>query len=170
MKNSWLLYVGIALIGLGILKPNLLDLSNINNPLNNNSTCVENYIKTPPVEKSLLEKCNLVIDILQTSNASNKKVDLLKLSSLYADIAILIRLDGNDVVVKDTQSIKQVNGLSGSMLRLDIKDKYPDLAQACQNVLLSAIGDDDTILTSDSRTKAADAFDGLSWAFYEGSK
>ena len=56
------------------------------------------------------------------------------------------------------------------MLKLNIKDKYPNLAQASKDVVVVAIGEDDILLTEDLRSKAVEAFNGLSWAFYEGGK
>lgn len=171
MKNSILLYIGIGLIALGVFKP---DLNAILKPIGpgpiNNVGCLDNYVLTPPKDTAILEKCNLVVDILQTSNADNKRQDTLKLSSLYADIATLIRLNGDNVIVIDTQTLREVNSLCGQMLRLDIKDKYPNLAQAAKAVVTAAVGDDDITISEDSREKAAQAFDGLSWAFHEGGK
>jgi hypothetical protein len=169
MKN-YILYIGIGLILLGLFKPNITNYLPVINPNNQNASCLDNYVITPPDDINILEKCNLIIDILQSSNANNKKYDALKLSSLYADIATLIRLDGDDLVVKDTQTIREVNSLTGQMLKLDIKGKYPNLASSAQDVIKAAIGDDDVLLSTENREKAAQAFDGLSWAFYEGGK
>ena len=56
------------------------------------------------------------------------------------------------------------------MLRLNIKDKYPNLAEAAESLIVSAIGDDDVSLSEELRSKSAEAFRALSWAFYQGSK
>ncbi len=167
MKNA-LLFLGIGLIAIGLFKPDILSILQPNN--SQVSNCLETHITTAPEDTSILEKCNLVIDILQTSTNNNKREDTLKLSSLYADIATLLSLDGEDAVVKDTKTIREINSLSGSMLRLNIKDKYPNLAQASKDVVVVAIGEDDILLTEDLRSKAVEAFNGLSWAFYEGGK
>lgn len=167
MKNA-LLFLGIGLIAIGLFKPDILSILQPNN--SQVSNCLETHITTAPEDNSILEKCNLVIDILQTSTNNNKREDTLKLSSLYADIATLLSLDGEDAVVKDTKTIREINSLSGSMLRLNIKDKYPNLAQASKDVVVVAIGEDDILLTEDLRSKAVEAFNGLSWAFYEGGK
>jgi hypothetical protein len=53
---------------------------------------------------------------------------------------------------------------------LDIKEKYPNLAEACRSLIVAAIGDDDITLNSEVREKSVEAFRALSWAFYEGSK
>ena len=76
----------------------------------------------------------------------------------------------DDKIIVDTSSIKEANSIAGKMLRLDIKGKYPDLAEAAKDVVDTGIGDDDVLLSPELRTKAAESFRALSWAFYEGSK
>jgi hypothetical protein len=56
------------------------------------------------------------------------------------------------------------------MLRLNIKNKYPGLAEAAKVLVSSELGTDDVVLDEDMRAKAVNAFRALSWAFYEGSK
>lgn len=169
MKNSVIFYIGLGLIAFGLMKPNLSNLFPVVTP-SHNATCLDHYVLTPPTDAGVLEKCNLVIDILVTSTVTNKKADILKLSSLYADIATLIRLSGDDMIVLDTQTLKEVNSVTGKMLQLDLKGKYPNLAEASRAVIVAAIGDDNVTLSDETREKAAQAFDGLSWAFYEGGK
>ncbi len=166
MQNKVLLAIGAILVLLGLFKP---DFSNVLTPSNNVSV-VESYVVDAPSDSNLLEKARKIKDILQASEDSTRKSDALKLSSLYADIATLIELDGEDQVVKDTNAIRQVNSIAGNMLRLDIKDKYPSLAEASKSLVVAAIGDDDVSLNDDLRTKSAEAFRALSWAFYQGSK
>ena len=118
----------------------------------------------------MLEKARDVTSILQDSDDSTRSIDAMKLSCLYADMATLIELDGEDQIIKSTNAIRQVNSIAGKMLRLDIKDKYPNLAEAAQSLLITAVGDDDVALDDNLRTKSAEAFRALSWAFYQGSK
>jgi len=168
-QNKTLLIIAAILIVLGLLKPDLSSvwkIGSITHPVSNTET----YVIDAPTDEALLEKAQSVIKILSASNDSTKKFDCLKLSSLYSDIATLIELDNEDMVIKDTATIKEANGLCGNMLRLNIKDKYPDLAEASRAVIVAAIGDDDVLLDENYRNKAAEAFRSLSWAFYEGSK
>lgn len=166
MQNKVLLAIGAILVLFGLVKP---DLGNIFTPSDNVSV-VESYVVDAPSDTDLLEKAREIKEILQSSEDSTRKSDALKLSSLYADIATLIELDGEDQVVKDTNAIRQVNSIAGNMLRLDIKDKYPNLAEASRSLVVTAIGDDDVSLSDDLRSKSAEAFRALSWAFYQGSK
>lgn len=169
MQNKIALSVGVILLVLGLFKP---DLSNIGFPVNiNEPACsVESYVTDAPEDTGLLEKARAVTAVVKSSDDSTRKSDCLKLSSLYADIATLIELDGSDMVVKDTAAVRQVNSLAGKMLRLDVKDKYPGLSDAAKDLLISVIGDDDVVLDKETRNNTVKSFMALSWAFYEGSK
>ena len=111
----------------------------------------------------------MIIDLLRESDAKGKREDCLKLSSLYKDMATLIGLDAKDAIIKDTASIREANILAGKMLNLDIDGKYDGLAEAAGDLLASTIGKDEVVLDKDLRDKSVDAFNALSWAFYEGS-
>lgn len=166
-QNKVLLTIGIVLLLIGFFKPDLSSL------IPGGSTIVvpsNNCVIDAPSDINILEKATIVKDILLASNDSTRKGDCVKLSSLYCDMATLIELDNEDMVIKDTSTIKEANSLSGKMLRLNIKDKYPNLAESSEKVVVAAIGEDDVILDGNMRTKAAEAFRALSWAFYEGSK
>ena len=56
------------------------------------------------------------------------------------------------------------------MLKLDIEGKYDGLAEAAGDLVASSIGKDEVVLDDDLRAKSVEAFNALSWAFYEGSK
>jgi len=162
MNNKILLVVGIGLLSLGLIKPNLN--FPISNP--NNNTIV---VVTPPQEKELKDRCQSVIDAL-IAGSSDRKKDAVRLSELYMDLATLIELDGEDEVVKTTEEVRQANTLCGAMLRMNIKGKYPGLAEAAQIVISSQIGDDIIPLDASLRQKSSEAFRALAWACNEGSK
>jgi len=168
MNNKWLLALAIGLIYIGIAKP---DLSFINIPSNSNSVCAEaNYVTDAPSDDNLLALARSVTDIVKDSDDSTRRSDCSRLSSLYADMALLIELDDQDKVISDTANIREANSIAGKMLRLNIKDKYPGLAEAAKVLVSSELGTDDVVLDEDMRAKAVNAFRALSWAFYEGSK
>tara|TARA_R100000278_G_scaffold121566_1_gene105838 strand:+ start:332 stop:832 length:501 start_codon:yes stop_codon:yes gene_type:complete len=166
MQNKILLAIGAILVLLGIFQP---DLGNLVKPVPS-VVGVESYVTDAPSDTTLLEKARVVSDILQDSDDSTRNSDALKLSCLYADMATLIELDGEDQVIKNTNAIREVNSIAGKMLRLDIKDKYPNLAEAAQELVVAAVGNDDVVLDDSLRSKSAEAFRALSWAFYQGSK
>lgn len=169
MNNKWVLALGIVLIYIGLTKPNLSFNLPIGN--NNHSVCVEdNYITDAPADDNLLELARSVTNIVKESDDSTRKSDCARLSSLYADMALLIELDNDDKIISDTANIREANSLAGTMLRLNIKDKYPGLAEASKNLVSSELGDDDVVLDENMRKKAVNSFRALSWAFYEGTK
>lgn len=163
MNNKILLAVGVGLLLMGLFKTNV-----VSDPVVDNA--VETYVVDAPSDLDLLEKSYKIIGLMKSFDDSTKASDCKKLSALYADLSTLISLDQQDEVIKDTNTIRNANSLAGTMLRLDIKNKYPDLAQANEELVVSAIGNDDTVLDEALRSKAVDAFRALSWAFYESSQ
>lgn len=167
-QNKLLLIIGILLLAIGLFKPDISSIWPINNtPV---VSAVESYVTTPPKDSVLLEQAKNIIKTLSEFNHSDKKLDFLKLSALYHDLAILIALDEEDMVIKDTASIREANSLSGNMLKLKLKDKYENLAELNSALVIVGIGKDDVILDKDKRQKATEVFEALSWAYYEGSK
>lgn len=164
MNKNFLWILAAVLILIGITKPNF-------NLLINKPVVVDNIvIITPPENSDLRAKCKLIIDILKNSSLKEKTQDAQRLSDLYMDLATLIELDGENEVVKTTEEIRQANSLSGLMLRMNIKNKYPGLSDASQVIIGSQIGDDIVPLDAELRKKAVEAFRALAWAVYEGSK
>jgi hypothetical protein len=164
-QNKIVLIIGILLVVFGWFKP---DISGLIKPSSVNNSV--NYVVDAPSEDALLEASKKIIEIVRKSDDSTRKSDCLRLSSLYADMALLIELDNTDMVIKDTTNIREANGLCGKMLKLDIKDKYPNLAESAENLVVTSIGKNDVQLTPELRSSAVKAFRALSWAFYEGSK
>lgn len=166
MQNKVILGIGIVLVLIGFFKP---DLNNIPVSPSKPDVTLESYAVDAPSDPDLLEKAKLVTEVLQKSDDSTRKSDCLKLSALYLDLATLISLDDTPAIT-DTASIRAANSLAGRMLRLNIKDKYPNLAETSRDLIVAGIGDDDIVLSSELREKASESFMALSWAFYEGSK
>lgn len=158
--NKIVFILGLLLIGYGIVKP---DLSNIlpSRTVVNNSTVVE-----APTDPKIKDACAAVISALKRAD----RADCLKLSSLYYDLSQLIVLDGKDEIIKSTLEIREANKLSGLFFRLNLKDKYDNLAEALNGVVVAGIGDDDVVLDDAMRGKSVEVFKALSWACYEGSK
>lgn len=162
MKNLILLVAAILII-VGLVKPDLSQFTGGKIPSNNITISVEK-----PSDPEILDECQSVIEALKADN--DRKTDGKRLASLYVDMATLVGLDGDDMVLKNTEEIRQANRLSGAMLRLDIKGKYPKLAKAAESVVVSSIGDDSVLLDSKLRQKAVDGFNALAWACLEGAK
>lgn len=160
--KSVLIVLALLLLGIGILKPNLS--LPINNPNNNDIVIV-----TPPMDENLKKACQGVIDSLQKGDSS-RAVDAKRLSSLYMDLSTLVELDGSDTVIKTTDELRQANSLSGLMLKMNIKSKYPELASAANAVIVAGIGDDMVTLDDATRSRAVETFRALAWACNEGSK
>lgn len=165
LNNKYIVVaIGCLLIGFGLIKPNLSSI--FNKP---NASASSSLVVQKPTDENLLKEAEIIIGILKQGDSS-RSYDGKRLASLYLDMANLISLDAEDQVIKNTEEIKQANSLSGVMLRLDIKGKYPNLAPASQNLIKTAIGDDAVLLDKNLRDRAVEAFTALAWAFNEGSK
>lgn len=160
MNSKILLIIACVLILIGVTKPEFGGWLPVNSPT---------VVVTPPSDSAIMELCTPVIMALKEGGSSRSQ-DGKRLSNLFMDISTLIELDNNDQVVKTTDDIRYVNALSGPMLRMDIKGKYPNLASSAQKVVVSIIGDDSIPLDSELRQKTVEAFRALAWACNEGSK
>lgn len=164
-QTKLLLLIGALLVAVGVFKPDLSKIIPNNNPV----VVVDSVKLKAPEDAELREKAEKVVEAL-SQGTSSSKYDAGKLRDLYVDLATLIQLDEEDEVVKNTEEVRQANSLSGVMVRLDLKGKYQDLASACNNVVISVIGDDNINLTPELRTKTVDAFMALAWACNEATK
>ncbi len=162
-KTLLLAFAGL-LIAIGWFKPDLGSLVNRPQPV-----VVDIAELSAPIREGLKTKADEVVKVLKSGDP-DRKTDGKRLSSLYVDLATLVTLDGDDEVIKNTEEIRQANKLAGTMLKLDIKNKYPKLAEACKAVIVEAIGDDSVALNKESRVQAAEGFKALAWACQQGAK
>jgi hypothetical protein len=163
-KKSLLLVLGLGLILVGVFKPTFIR-SVINKP----DVIDSIVVITPPSDQALLDACSGVITCLKSGDSS-RIADGRRLSSLYMDLSTLIDLNGDKQIIRNTEEIRQANSLSGVMLKLNIKDKYPGLAEAANTVIVTGIGDDTVLLDENLRAKASESFRALAWACNEGAK
>jgi hypothetical protein len=160
MNKNVLLIIAALLIAIGIFKPNF-------NSLLSNPQPIDSVVLLEPKE----EYKDYVSEVITAlSSDPDRKIDGKRLASMANDVSTLISLDGENETIKNTEEIRQINKLIGPMLKLDIKGKYPKLAQASQNLIVSAIGDDVLLLDKELRIKSSEAFMALAWAYNEGAK
>ena len=159
-----LLLVGLGLIILGI--SNKLPWIRVSP---NNNTVVDVMELAEPLDDSVKKEAMEVVEVFKQAGGSSKN-DARKLRDLYLDIAKLISLDAEDLVIKNTEEIRQANSVAGAMFRLDVKNKYPNLGKEAQDVIVLLVGDDQINLSPELRKKAVEAFNTLAWACNEGSK
>ncbi len=163
-NKKLLLLIGGLLLFVGLIKP---DLSNIGFPTRPLSVDVME-LETPS-DDNIRKEAQDVANLFKGTGVSSK-IDAKNLRNLYLDLAKLVELDGEDIVIKNTEEIRQANSLAGVMLRLDIKGKYPNLAKEAKEVVVAAIGDDQILLSKELRAKAVEGLNALAWACNLGSK
>jgi hypothetical protein len=161
-QKNILLGLAALLIVIGLLKP---EFSNILGP--NRPVAVDVLELPEPTDETVKKEADDVVALLKEAGAKN---DARRLRDLYIDLAKLVELDGEDEVIKSTEEIRQTNSLTGVMLRLDIKGKYPNLAKEAKEVVVASIGDDQILLSKELRAKAVEGLNALAWACNQGSK
>jgi hypothetical protein len=167
MNNKVVLAVGAALIAVGIFKP---DLSNLFPGGENTPVVVTPDLDfTEPTDPSLLAKADEVTAVLK-AGGDNRKADGMALARLYKDIATLISLDQENAVVKTTSEIREVNSVAGTLMNLQLKGRYENLASTAKELVVSVLGDDVATLNEENREKAVAAFEALAWGCYMGAK
>ena len=163
-QTKTVLLIGIALLSWGLFGSQIKNIVN-----NNNVPVVVDVLElSAPSDKNVKKEAQEVVDLLRKS--SGNKNEYRKLRDLSLDLGQLIKLDGEDMIIKNTDEIRQANSLSGIMLRLDVKGKYANLAKEAKEVIVASIGDDNINLTPELRVKAVDGFNALAWAYNEASK
>lgn len=160
-NNNLVLAIAAILILLGLTKFDITSL------VSRKPVAIDVLELSEPTDESVLKEAK---DVAQIAKSEMSKDECRKLRDLYIDIKQLIKLDGEDMVIKNTEEIRQANSIAGLMCRLDIKGKYPTLSKELKEVVVAAIGDDQIVLSPELRSKALDGFDALAWAFNEGSK
>ena len=109
MKNNNLLFVvGVGLVAFGLLKPDLSRFP-INFPLGNTNTITIANVEKP-TDPALLDLCGPVIEAIK-SGGTSRSADGNRLANLYSDLARLIELDGDMLIVKNTEEIREANRL-----------------------------------------------------------
>lgn len=164
MNKTTLLIIGAILVAIGLFKPSITDVFR---PQPTPIVVIDDK-DLPKPSDVLLERANDVVKAFSVN--SDRKIDAKRLANLYKDIADLVALDGDNEIIKTTDEIRQANKLAGIFLQLNIKDKYPDLSEAAQGLMVAAIGDDSVSLNAELRQKTVEGFRALAWACNEGSK
>lgn len=158
-----LLIVGLGLLALGI--SNKLSWIKVSP----SDTVVDVMDLEQPSDSAVKKEADEVVKVFHEVGSSSKE-DARKLRDLYLDLSKLISLDAQDLVIKNTEEIRQANSVAGAMFRLDMKNKYPNLAKEAQDVVVLLVGNDQVNLSPELRQKAVEAFNTLAWACNEGSK
>lgn len=160
-NNNLILLVAGLLILVGVTK------FDVNSLISKKPVAIDVLELSAPTNDDILKEAN---DVVQIAKSQMSKEECRRLRDLYIDIKQLIKLDGEEMVIKNTEEIRQANSIAGLMLRMDIKGKYPTLSKELKEVIIAAVGDDQIVLSPELRSKALDGFDALAWALNEGSK
>jgi hypothetical protein len=147
-----------------------LNRSNISLPIVNVPSVI------PVEELDIPEPSNSTLKTLAENVADkfkqgddDRKQDGYRLAQLYNDMSKLISLDDKPII-KTTETIKEANVLAAQLLRIDLRGKYPGLAEACDKLVKEHVSGDSVALDKALRNKSVEAFQALAWGCLEGAK
>lgn len=163
MSKKILLVVIAIFIVLG------LNRSNISLPIVNvpSVSPVEELNIPEPSDSKLKTLAENVAD--KFKQGDDRKQDGYRLAQLYNDMSKLISLDDKPII-KTTETIKEANVLAAQLLRIDLRGKYPGLAEACDKLVKEHVSGDSVVLDKELRNKSVEAFQALAWGCLEGAK
>lgn len=151
MNKNLVLVVGLGLIVVGLVKPNLGPIAPVGPGTSINA----------PTDAALRKEAD---DVINAASGKVSRKEAADLRDLYAGLAALIKLDGEDKIVGSTDNVRQANSIGGRLLHLDLKGKCPELVTESNDLVVKTIGNDNVSLTGELRNKASDAFMALAWA------
>lgn len=99
------------------------------------------------------------------SDVVTDKKDRIQLRDFFATLAHVIDTDPN--LIKTTSDFKEYNSLSGQLnfTGLDLKDKYNDLGEAIDKVIVSTLGLENVNMTPEKRKVLVDVLNAVAWSF-----
>ncbi len=113
-----------------------------------------------PTDSKVAAAVEPVKTILKTATPEEK----LSLARLWREEARLIGLDDAQGVIKSTADIRAAHGMAGKLMALNIKGKYPGLADAVDKAIMDVVGNQSRSLDAGVRKDAVAVLNGLSWA------
>lgn len=165
MNNKPLLILALVLIVIGLSRHSSISFPVVKpSPV---AVPTETLKIDAPQDEELKTLAEVVRDALKGGD-SDRSTDGVRLANLYRDMSILIELDED--IIKSTGAITEANVMSAKLLKIDLRGKYPGLAEACDKLLMTHISDKSVVMDSKLREKAVEAFQALAWGCLEGAK
>lgn len=165
MNNKPLLILALVLIVIGLSRHSSISFPVVKpSPV---AVPTETLKIDAPQDEELKTLAEGVRDALKSGD-SDRSADGVRLANLYRDMSILIELDED--IIKSTGAITEANVMSAKLLKIDLRGKYPGLAEACDKLLMAHVSDKSVVMDSKLREKAVEAFQALAWGCLEGAK
>lgn len=151
-SNSWILYVGLGLLALGLLKPDFIKNLHIGNPSAVESVEAEDIAEPSAKMKKLVRSLKGVV---------SDSTDASEIGQFYADFGIVLAsLEDEQVPSKAAFDKTYENAGLIMFTRLGLHDKYEDLAEKIDAILATSLGLENTGFEKD---KAIEVLNAISW-------
>lgn len=120
-------------------------------------TPVEPKVVEPSLtNKTLVEELTL-LDI--------DKKDKKQLSDYFLTLADVVKTEPG--LIKTTEQFKSFNSIAGQLnfTGLDLKDKYANLGESIDEIIIATLGKENEDLTQEARTSLVNVLNAISWGF-----
>lgn len=113
------------------------------------------------VEPSLTNKTLVERLVSLDINKSDKK----QLSDYFLTLADVVNTEPG--LIKTTEQFKNFNSIAGQLnfTGLDLKDKYANLGESIDGIIIATLGKENEDLTQEARTSLVNVLNAISWSF-----
>ena len=93
------------------------------------------------------------------------KQDKKQLSDYFLTLADVVKTEPG--LIKTTEQFKNFNSIAGQLnfTGLDLKDKYANLGESIDEIIIATLGKENEDLTQEARTSLVNVLNAISWGF-----
>ena len=93
------------------------------------------------------------------------KKDKKQLSDYFLTLADVVKTEPG--LIKTTEQFKNINSIAGQLnfTGLDLKDKYANLGESIDEIIIATLGKENEDLTQEARTSLVNVLNAISWGF-----
>ena len=93
------------------------------------------------------------------------KKDKKQLSDYFLTLADVVKTEPG--LIKTTEQFKYFNSIAGQLnfTGLDLKDKYANLGESIDEIIIATLGKENEDLTQEARTSLVNVLNAISWGF-----
>ena len=131
--------------------------------IKNNVEIVDDTPSVNVVEPSLTYK-EVVKDVVSINIES---ADAKQISDFFSELADVVNDDPG--FIRTTGNFREFNMKAGGLnfAGLELKNKYPNLGEEIDAVIISGIGSEDQTLTDSKRSELVKSLDAIAWAVHQ---
>ena len=120
-------------------------------------TPVEPKVVEPSLTNKTLVQALTLLDI--------DKKDKKQLSDYFLTLADVVKTEPG--LIKTTEQFKNFNSIAGQLnfTGLDLKDKYANLGESIDEIIIATLGKENEDLTQEARTSLVNVLNAISWGF-----